>query len=574
MNTIDIPIALIDDNPYQARTTYTPDGIERLAESIKASGLLQPPMGRLVDAVKGRSVTADEFTLFMADVAKQRCSAEELLEMHGCRVQIAFGHRRLRAFYHLDAVTMPITLANLDEEKMYLLCYEENERRSELNAIEQAVSIDMAKQQFGWTDEQIAERLKLDRSTVAKTRSLLRLPDDVQKKVRSGEISKRNAIALIPLFELPESIRAAAQKGWSDHTKPSVILKQAATLSPTEIRQRIDSIVSANSRTITCNQEREHTDSRVVSPRCTDCPVRRKRGGVDACLNPECHSLKIEVEQQEQLMEGIRRTGLPALNESEKPSLNWIAPEHLEAFLTTPCEHRRLSTGNSGVFFDKELPHCRVTCAADKRCVCASALTKSAQDESNEQRRIAKIKREKRLKFIIRQFIERLLDRDIAVWKAVAGRHTADSLFANDASVEAYIGSMIFYPLTNAANTYSVRDFDDPANKFEQWAVEQFGITPYSDETAAVEPLIAQLSELEQRVNGWSYVDADEWYQALTQLRVLRSQLIMVTGLDDINGRCAALANTLKHYESVNAATPDDEDDEDEDDWGEGNDNE
>ena len=98
MNTIEIPIALIDDNPYQARTTYTPEGIERLAASIKESGLLQPPMGRLVDAVKGRSVTAEEFALFMADIDKQRCSAEELLEMHGCRVQIAFGHRRLRAY--------------------------------------------------------------------------------------------------------------------------------------------------------------------------------------------------------------------------------------------------------------------------------------------------------------------------------------------------------------------------------------------------------------------------------------------------------------------------------------------
>ncbi len=562
MNTIDIPIDFIDDNPYQARTTYTPDGIERLAESIKQSGLLQPPMGRLVD-MNGIAVSDESFDRFMADIARQKGSIEAILD--GYRIQIAFGHRRLRAFYHLKSTTVPITLANLDEEKMYLLCYEENERRSELNAIEQAVSIDMAKQRFNWTDEQIAERLKLDRSTVAKTRSLLRLPGDVQKKVVAGEISKRNALALLPLFELPESIRAAAQKGWSDNTKPSVILKQAGSLSPTEIRQRIDSIVSANSRTITCDQERSHTDSRVVSPRCTDCPLRRKRGGeTQACLDPTCHERKIEIEQQEQLMEGIRRTGLPVINASEKESLNWIASEHLADFLATPCEHRRLTTGK-GMVFDKELPYCRVTCAADKRCACASALTRTAQTESNEQHRIARAKREKRLKFIIGQFIERLLDRDPAAWKAIAGRHTADSLYGNDASLEAYIGSMIFYPLTNAASTYSVRDFDEPANKFEQWAVENFGITPYSEESSAVEPLIGQLSELEQRVNGWTFVDADEWYSCLTQLRVLRSQLTMVTGLDDINGRCAALANTLKHYENVNAATSDDEADDDND---------
>lgn len=190
---LNIPLNLIYDNPYQAREHYS--DIQTLADSIRNVGLLHSPIGRMVD-VNGRLIT-DVGDIIDYDVFDQ-----------GGRVQIAFGHRRLRAFRVLNETgnllwhSMPVVIMSLTDADMLNVLWSENQQRADFNPIEQA-ELMLAKlnqvRALGGTQQTVADEWGLDRSTVANKIRLLRLPPDVQAKVRTGKISERQATALLPL---------------------------------------------------------------------------------------------------------------------------------------------------------------------------------------------------------------------------------------------------------------------------------------------------------------------------------------------------------------------------------------
>ena len=165
----------IERNPYQPRQTFDEAEIADLADSIRAHGILQPLVVRRVDE----------------------------------RIELIAGERRLRAAQAADWRQVPVLIRDVDDRQMAELAIVENVQRKDLNAIEKAESFSRYIQQYGCTQEELAARVNIDRSTVANLIRLLELPTDVKLMVQEGEISSGHAKALLPLGDEREQIQFA-----------------------------------------------------------------------------------------------------------------------------------------------------------------------------------------------------------------------------------------------------------------------------------------------------------------------------------------------------------------------------
>jgi ParB family chromosome partitioning protein len=155
----------IENNPFQPRRDFDEAAIGELAESIKTHGLLQPLVVR----------------------------------RHGDRWQLVAGERRLRAAIKAGWADVPVTVHDADDRQMAEMAMVENLQRKDLNPLEKAASFEAYLEEYGCTQEELAGRLKIDRSTIANLIRLLELPASVQDAVRSGAISQGHARALLPL---------------------------------------------------------------------------------------------------------------------------------------------------------------------------------------------------------------------------------------------------------------------------------------------------------------------------------------------------------------------------------------
>ena len=174
----------IEANPYQPRQTFEEADIADLADSIRTHGILQPLVVRRV----------------------------------GEGYQLIAGERRLRAAQAADWRQVPVQIRDVDDRQMAELAIVENVQRKDLNAIEKAESFQRYIDQYHCTQEEVATRVNVDRSTVANLIRLLELPPDVKRMVQQGEISQGHARALLPLGDEQEQIRFAARidmEGWS-----------------------------------------------------------------------------------------------------------------------------------------------------------------------------------------------------------------------------------------------------------------------------------------------------------------------------------------------------------------------
>lgn len=167
----------IDTNPYQPRRDFGDDDLESLAESLSAHGLLQPVSVRKV----------------------------------GERYQLVAGERRLRAAIKAGWSEVPAQLVEANDRQVAELAIVENFQRKDLNPLEKAASFQRYLEQFGCTQEELASRLQLSRSTVANLIRLLELPDEVRTAVSSGAIAEGHARALLPLGDEQEQIAVCRQ---------------------------------------------------------------------------------------------------------------------------------------------------------------------------------------------------------------------------------------------------------------------------------------------------------------------------------------------------------------------------
>jgi ParB family chromosome partitioning protein len=162
-------------NPYQPRQTFDEAEIADLADSIRTHGILQPLVVR-------RSGTGFE---------------------------LIAGERRLRAAQAADWRQVPVQIREVDDRQMAELAIVENVQRKDLNAIEKAESFQRYIDQYQCTQEELAGRVQVDRSTVANLLRLLELPADVKKMVQEGDISQGHARALLPLGDEQEQLEFA-----------------------------------------------------------------------------------------------------------------------------------------------------------------------------------------------------------------------------------------------------------------------------------------------------------------------------------------------------------------------------
>ena len=122
------------------------------------------------------------------------------------RFQLVSGERRLRAATMAGWEKVPAQIRDADDRQMAELAIVENIQRKDLNPLEKAASFQRYLEKYGCTQEELASRVKVDRSTIANLVRLLELPEPVQASVRGGAITQGHARALLPLGEEREQI--------------------------------------------------------------------------------------------------------------------------------------------------------------------------------------------------------------------------------------------------------------------------------------------------------------------------------------------------------------------------------
>lgn len=159
----------IDDNPFQPRRDFSAAEIGSLSESLKTHDMLQPILVRVINN----------------------------------RHQLISGERRLRAAIQAGWTKIPARVRVADDRLVAELAIVENLQRKDLNAIEKALSFRRYLNEHQATQDELAQRLKIDRSTVANLMRLLELPTSVQESLRNGAITAGHARALLPLGDEP-----------------------------------------------------------------------------------------------------------------------------------------------------------------------------------------------------------------------------------------------------------------------------------------------------------------------------------------------------------------------------------
>lgn len=162
----------IEANPYQPRREFDEAEIDQLSDSLQQHGLLQPILVRRVDE----------------------------------RYQLVAGERRLRAAIKAGWPDVPVQVIEADDRKTAEIAIVENLQRKDLNALEKAASFQRYLHDYGCTQDELASRLQLDRSTIANLIRLLELPEVVQQSLRKGEITPGHARALLPLGDDREQV--------------------------------------------------------------------------------------------------------------------------------------------------------------------------------------------------------------------------------------------------------------------------------------------------------------------------------------------------------------------------------
>jgi ParB family chromosome partitioning protein len=136
----------------------------------------------------------------------------------GSRFQLISGERRLRAAMHAGLATVRAEVREADDRLVAELAIVENLQRKDLNPIEKALSFRRYLDQHTCTQDELAKRLKIDRSTIANLMRLLELPEAILEAVQADKLSAGHARALLPLGDEAQQLSLAARiqaEGWN-----------------------------------------------------------------------------------------------------------------------------------------------------------------------------------------------------------------------------------------------------------------------------------------------------------------------------------------------------------------------
>jgi ParB family chromosome partitioning protein len=168
-----IRIDQVEANPNQPRKSFDSNALEELSASIKSSGLIQPVVVR----------------------------------RQGPGFQLIAGERRWRAARHAGLTQIPAIVREVTDAESLELALVENLLREDLNPMEEGEAFDRLLTQFGWTQEELAQRVGKDRSSISNALRLLRLPTPIQEDLRSGRLTMGHARALLALATPAEQLK-------------------------------------------------------------------------------------------------------------------------------------------------------------------------------------------------------------------------------------------------------------------------------------------------------------------------------------------------------------------------------
>jgi ParB family transcriptional regulator, chromosome partitioning protein len=183
-----VPTSAIAPNPYQPRREFSEQDLADLTASLRENGLLQPIVVR---------PSPD------GSVAKW---------------ELVAGERRWRAGMRLGWTEIPAVVKDVDDRTLLVLALVENLQRAQLSALEEAEGYQRLGEEFALTQQQVADVVGKDRSTVANALRLLQLPASVRQLLREGALSAGHARALLGLENdrrIADAARQAADEGWS-----------------------------------------------------------------------------------------------------------------------------------------------------------------------------------------------------------------------------------------------------------------------------------------------------------------------------------------------------------------------
>ncbi len=172
---INIPLEHIEVNPFQPRTTFEEQSLNELADSIKIHGVIQPITVRRIENNK---------------------------------YQLIAGERRLRASKLAGRKDVPAYVRTASDQESIEIALIENIQREDLNPLEIAINYRRLQDECDLTQEQLAERLGKNRSTVTNFLRLLKLPPDIQAGLRDSKITMGHAKALMAIDQLTTQIAA------------------------------------------------------------------------------------------------------------------------------------------------------------------------------------------------------------------------------------------------------------------------------------------------------------------------------------------------------------------------------
>jgi ParB family transcriptional regulator, chromosome partitioning protein len=170
-----LPLGLIQPNPMQPRTSFNSDGLEELAASIRANGIIQPIIVRRM----------------------------------GDGYQIVAGERRWRAARIAELEEVPVVVQDVADRAMLEVALIENIQREDLNPIETAHAFERLGRDLGLSQEEIGHHTGKDRTSIANIVRLLKLPKEVQLLVAERRLSMGHARAILGLGTADEQIQLA-----------------------------------------------------------------------------------------------------------------------------------------------------------------------------------------------------------------------------------------------------------------------------------------------------------------------------------------------------------------------------
>ena len=201
-----VPLEEIERNPYQTRGRAEEQGLEELAASIRATGVLQPIVIRHKPAGSPALGYPGTVTASYAEGWKELSGRQDGGETDGrmpalpgeqVRYQLIAGERRWLAAKRAGLATIPAIVKQVSNEQAMEMTIIENLQREDLNPMDQARAFERLGNEFGLTQEQMAARTGKDRASIGNYVRLLRLPAEVQGFVEGGSLSMGHAKALL-----------------------------------------------------------------------------------------------------------------------------------------------------------------------------------------------------------------------------------------------------------------------------------------------------------------------------------------------------------------------------------------